>query len=266
MKNLFKMTGLAIALATTTGMATAADTIGFVDPAYVLQNHPVLLDATAKFDKFVKESQAKFADEDKKLAEENKALTAERNKINADAQKLQDEQKAVEASIKKKVAALEKEAPRLRSKDIQARQNAIQKEADAFQTKVAAIQKREADFAKKAEVFQKRADEFQKKIEQANKENGGVNPQEVQKQAVEEINTTIKEMAKSKGYTLILQPQVALYAEDESKDITEAVLDAIVKKHPEIKIEKPAEPAKAEETKPEAGEKATETKPEEAKK
>ncbi|MEG9475829.1 OmpH family outer membrane protein [Mannheimia bovis] len=264
MKKLFKMTGLTIALATATNMATAADTIGFVDPTYVLQNHPVLLDATAKFDKFVKESQEKFADEDKKLAEENKALTAERNKINTDAQKLQDEQKTVEASIKKKVAALEKEAPRLRSKDIQARQNAIQKEADAFQKKVEAIQKREADFAKKAEAFQKRADDFQKKIEQANKENGGINPQEVQKQAVDEVNATIKEIAKSKGYTLILQPQVALYAEDESKDITEAVLDAIVKKHPDIKIEKPAEAQPAVEKAPEA--KAEETKPEEAKK
>lgn len=264
MKKLFKMTGLTIALATATNMATAADTIGFVDPTYVLQNHPVLLDATAKFDKFVKESQEKFADEDKKLAEENKALTAERNKINTDAQKLQDEQKTVEASIKKKVAALEKEAPRLRSKDIQARQNAIQKEADAFQKKVEAIQKREADFAKKAEAFQKRADDFQKKIEQANKENGGINPQEVQKQAVDEVNATIKEIAKSKGYTLILQPQVALYAEDESKDITEAVLDAIVKKHPDIKIEKPTEAQPAVDKAPEA--KAEETKPEEAKK
>lgn len=253
------MTGLTIALTTATGIATAADTIGFVDPTYVLQNHPVLLDATAKFDKFVKESQEKFADEDKKLAEENKALTAEREKINADAQKLQDEQKSVEASIKKKVAALEKEAPRLRSKDIQARQTAIQKEADAFQGKVNALQKREADFAQKAEEFQKRADEFQKKIEQANKENGGINPQEAQKQAVDEVNATIKEIAKSKGYTLVLQPQVALYAEDESKDITEAVLDAIVKKHPEIKLEKPVEAQPA-------TDKANETKPEEAKK
>ncbi|HDL5520931.1 TPA: OmpH family outer membrane protein [Mannheimia haemolytica] len=263
MKKLFKMTGLAVALASTTGIANAADTIGFVDPSYVLQNHPVLLDASAKFDKFMKESQEKFAADEKKLADENKTLTAERNKINEDAQKLQNEQKNVEASIKKKVAALEKDAPRLRSKEIQARQNAIQKEANAFQAKVTAIQKREADFAKKAEAFQKRADEFQKRIEQANKENGGINPQEAQKQAVDEVNVTIKEIAKSKGYTLVLQPQVALYAEDEGKDITEAVLDAIVKKHPEIKIEKPAteaQPATEKETK------AEETKPEEAKK
>lgn len=266
MKKLFKMAALTTALASAAGMANAADTIGFVDPTYVLQNHPVLLDASAKFEKFMQESQAKFAEEDKKLAEENKKLTAERNKINEDAQKLQNEQKNVEASIKKKVAALEKEAPRLRAKEIQARQNAIQKEADTFQNKVAAIQKREADFAKKAEAFQKRADEFQQKIEQANKENGGLNPQEAQKQAVEEVNVTIKEIAKAKGYTLVLQPQVALYAEDEGKDITEAVLEAIVKKHPEIKLEKPATPAaEAQPTQP-AEAKAEESKPEEVKK
>lgn len=33
MKKLFKMTGLAVALASTTGIANAADTIGFVDQA-----------------------------------------------------------------------------------------------------------------------------------------------------------------------------------------------------------------------------------------
>ncbi|VEI45222.1 outer membrane protein [Actinobacillus equuli] len=48
-----------------------------------------------------------------------------------------------------------------------------------------------------------------------------MDPQTVQKQVVEEINTTIKEVAKSKGYTLVFPPSVALYAEDESKDITE---------------------------------------------
>ena len=69
---------------------------------------------------------------------------------------------------------------------------------------------------------------------------------------------------RSKGYTLVLQPQVALYAEDESKDITEVVLEAIVKKHPDIKIEKPAEAQPAVEKAPET--KAEEAKQEEAKK
>ena len=133
-----------------------------------------------------------------------------------------------------------------------------------FQNKVEALQKREAAFAKKAEAFQQKAEAFQKKIEDANKNSGGLNPQEAQKQAVDEINVTIKEVAKAKGYTLVLQPQVALYAEDESKDITEAVLDAIKAKHPEIKLPEPkaeeqpaAEaPKAAEEAKPQATEEA----------
>ena len=118
---------------------------------------------------------------------------------------------------------------------------------------MAAIQKREQEFAKKAEDFQKRADAFQQKIEDANKNSGGLNPQEAQKTAIDEVNATIKEVAKAKGYTLILQPQIALYAEDESKDITEAVLDAIKAKHPEIKLpEAPkVDATKTEQTKPE---------------
>ena len=75
------------------------------------------------------------------------------------------------------------------------------------------------------------------------------------------MNSTIKEVAKAKGYTLILQPQIALYAEDESKDITEAVLDAIKAKHPEIKLpEQKADAPKADAAKTE------QAKPEEAKK
>lgn len=251
------------ALLATSAMANAADTIGFVDPAYVMQNHPVLLDASIKFQQFMKDNEAKFADEDKSLAEENKKLTAERDKLNTDAKNLQKEQANVEATIKKDVAQLEKDAPRLRSKEIQARQAKIQSKAKAFENKVAAIQKREQDFAKKAEDFQKRADAFQQKIEDANKNMGGLNPQDAQKAAIEEVNATIKEVAKSKGYTLVLQPQVALYAEDEGKDITEAVLTAIKAKHPEIKLPEPkpeAQPAAAAETKTE------QAKPEEAKK
>ena len=84
MKKLFKINVLSALLATS-AVANAADTIGFVDPGYVMQNHPVLLDASIKFENFMKENQAKFADEDKKLAEENKKLTAERDALNIDA-------------------------------------------------------------------------------------------------------------------------------------------------------------------------------------
>lgn len=263
MKKLFKVAALSAAFMTA-GIAQAADTIGFADPGYILQNHPVLLDAAAKFDAFMKSNETQFAEEDKKLAEENKALTAERAGIEADAKKLKAEQGNLEASLKKQVAQLEKDAPRLRAKEIQARQDKIMASQKGFQNKVEALQKREAAFAKKAEAFQQKAEAFQKKIEDANKNSGGLNPQEAQKQAVDEINVTIKEVAKAKGYTLVLQPQVALYAEDESKDITEAVLDAIKAKHPEIKLTEPkaeeqpaAEaPKAAEEAKPQATEEA----------
>ena len=242
MKKLFKVAALSAAFMTA-GIAQAADTIGFADPGYILQNHPVLLDAAAKFDAFMKSNETQFAEEDKKLAEENKALTAERAGIEADAKKLKAEQGNLEASLKKQVAQLEKDAPRLRAKEIQARQDKIMASQKGFQNKVEALQK---------------------KIEDANKNSGGLNPQEAQKQAVDEINVTIKEVAKAKGYTLVLQPQVALYAEDESKDITEAVLDAIKAKHPEIKLPEPkaeeqpaAEaPKAAEEAKPQATEEA----------
>lgn len=273
MKKLFKTAAIGATLATA-GFAQAADTIGFVDPNYLMQNHPVAIDAAQKFEKFMKEGQSKFADEDKALSEENKALTAERDKIESDAKKLQTEQNRVEASLKKKSAALEKEAPRLRSRDIQARQKAIESEYKKFQNKVTALQKREADFAKKAEEFQKKADAFQEKLNKAQQEAGGRDPNSIQKQVVDEINATIKEVAKSKGYTLVLPPSVALYAEDESKDITDVVLDALKAKHPDIKIEQPApkadaqQPAenKAADEKPADASKAEEPKPEEAKK
>ncbi|MCK3656885.1 hypothetical protein A4G19_14555 [Pasteurellaceae bacterium Macca] len=243
MKNLFKIATLSAAFATA-GFATAADNLGFADANFLLQNHPVVIDASHKFEKFMKESQAKFAAEDKALTKENEALVAERNKLESDAKKLGEEQKKVEASMKNKIAALEKEAPRLRSGDIKKRQDAINAEAKAFQNKVTAIQKREEAFKKKADAFQKKATAFQNKINQEQQAAGGVDPATLQKQAIEEVNAAIKEIAKAKGYTLVLQPGIALYAEDESKDITNAVLDALKAKHPEIKIE----PAKSEKT------------------
>ena len=47
MKKLFKVAALSAAFMTA-GIAQAADTIGFADPGYILQNHPVLLDAAMK--------------------------------------------------------------------------------------------------------------------------------------------------------------------------------------------------------------------------
>ena len=222
MKNLFKVTTVAAILALSYN-ANASEKIGFADPGYLLQNHPAMLEASAKFEQFMKETEQKFADESNKLAEEEKSLVTERNKIEEDAQKLQKEQGTLEASLKKKVAALEKDAPRLRAKEIQARQDAINAEQKSFQNKVVAIQKRESEFTKKAEEFQKKAAIFQEKLAKE-QQNSGIDPNEVQKKAVDDINSAIKTLAETKGYTLVLSPTVALYAKDEKADITEEVL------------------------------------------
>ncbi|KAE9540233.1 OmpH family outer membrane protein [Ursidibacter maritimus] len=253
MKNLFKITTIATILALS-HTANANEKIGFADPGYLLQNHPAMVEASAKFEQFMKETEKKFADEGKKLETEEKALLAERNKIEEDAKKLQKEQGTLEASLKKKVAALEKDAPRLRAKEIQARQDAINAEQKVFQNKVAAIQKREGEFAKKAEAFQKKAAEFQEKVAKEQQVNG-LDPNEVQKKAVDEINTAIKKLAETKGYTLVLSPTVALYAKDEKADITEEVLSAlkanVATKATETKEEPKKEEAPVEEKKAE---------------
>ncbi|MGX2968563.1 OmpH family outer membrane protein [Ursidibacter sp. B-7004-1] len=244
MKNLFKITTVAAILALS-NTANANDRIGFADPGYLLQNHPAMVEASAKFEQFMKETEKKFADEGKKLEDEDKALVAERNKIEEDAQKLQKEQGTLEASLKKKVAALEKDAPRLRAKEIQSRQNAINAEQKAFQNKVENLQKRESEFTKKAEAFQKKAVAFQEKLAKE-QQNSGIDPNEIQKKAVEEINVAIKTLAESKGYTLVLSPAVALYAKDEKADITEEVLTVLKANNSEKATEINQEEKKAE--------------------
>ncbi|KMK51383.1 membrane protein [[Actinobacillus] muris] len=261
MKKLFKLAAVAAALAFSANAANANDKIGFADPGYLMQNHPWMVAANEKMTQFMKESEAKFADEDKKLQDEEKALLAERKKLEDDAKKLQKEQSSVEASLKKKVEALEKEAPRLRSKEIQARQDKINAEHKAFQNKVAAIQKREAEFGKKAEAFQKKITAFQEKIAKEQQSSAGFDPNEVQKQVVEEINQTIKTVAESKGYTLVFSPAMALYAKDEKADITEDVLAAL-KANAKPLPEKAADAPKTEEK----AEASADAKPEEAKK
>lgn len=256
MKNIFKIATLTTAL-TFASVAKANDNIGFADADYLFQNHPLILAEEAKIAKFMQENQQKFAEEDKKLR-------AEGEKLQADAKKLEQEMKSVEASLKKKVAALEKEAPRLRSKDIQSRQQAIESEQKAFQNKVVAFQKREDEFKKKIAAFQA-------KIEKASKATNGASPEEIQKKAVDQINETIKEVAKAKGYTLIMPPSLLLYAADESKDATNEILAILKSKNPDVVLPEPAkaeapkaDAPKAEEAKPEAP-KTEEAKPAEAK-
>ncbi|QIM62804.1 hypothetical protein A1D29_05580 [Pasteurellaceae bacterium Orientalotternb1] len=242
MKNVFKLAAIAAAFTFPATLANANDKIAFADPNFLLQNHPEMVIASQKIEKAVQEAKNKFADEEKKLTEEDKALSDEFQKIEEDAQKLKKEQDALEASLKKKVAALDKDAPRLRSKEIQARQNAIQNEQKTFQKKVDAIQKREADFRKKADAFQDKVAQFQQKLEQ--EQNAmNIDTTEIQKKAVEDVNVAIKAVAESKGYTLVLIPSVALYAKDETANITEEVLSSL-KANVKVAEEKPAEQAK----------------------
>lgn len=224
MKNLFKLTALAVTLSFTSNLANANEKIGFADTGYLLKNHPTVVEANQKLESALKEIEQKFAPENQKLVDEEKSLINERNKIEADAQKLLKEQNEMEVSLKKKSAALEKDAPKLRSKEIQARQDAINKEYKAFQNKVSAIQKRESDLNAQIEALQNKIKTFQEKIA---KEEQGLNiadPNEVQKVAITDINNAIKLLAEQKGYTLILSPTVAFYAKDEKADITEEVL------------------------------------------
>lgn len=250
MKNVFKLAAIATAFTFSANMANADDKIAFADPGYLLQNHPAMVAAAEKIEKMAVEVRGKFADEEKKLSAEDKALNAEFQKIESDAKKLQQEQAGVEASLKKKVAALEKEAPRLRSKEIQARQAVIQNEQKAFQNKVAAIQKREADFKKKANAFQKKVAALQEKMQKAQPE-GKIDTAEIQKKAVSDIDLAIKTVAAAKGYTLVLPTTVALYAKDETADITNDILAEVKAKQPVAPVAeeaKPTEPAKTEET------------------
>lgn len=257
MKNLFKLVAVASAFTFSANMANATDKIGFADPGYLLQNHPQMVIAAERIEKMMQETRSKFASEEKKLAAEDKALTEELKKIESDAKKLQQEQNGVEASLKKKIAALEKEAPRLRSKEIQARQTAIQNEQKAFQNKVAAIQKREAAFRKKADAFQKKVNALQDKMQKAQPENA-FDTAEIQKKAVDDINAAIKVVADAKGYTIVL-PAAALYAKDESANITSDILAEIKAKQPSVDNKTAVENKPAPEVKPAEAEKPTAT-------
>lgn len=227
MKNLFKLTTLATAFVLSANSALANDKIGFADPNYLLQNHPVMVEAAKKIEQLALDIKNKYADEEKKLKAEDAALTEEYKKIEADFKKFQQDQVVVEASLKKKIEALEKEAPRLRAKEIQARQKAINNEQNAFQAKFVALQNREAEFYKKTEAFQKKATEFQQKVEKEQK-NTGIDANAIQQQALNDINNAIKKVADAKGYTVVFPPSAALYAKDEKNaDLTDSILSEL---------------------------------------
>lgn len=282
MKNVFKIAALSSALALGASIAQASDKLAFVDAGFLMQNHPLAIEAEEKFTKFMKENQAKFEDENKALVEEeqklvtenqrltdkNKALETEFKKFAEEGQKFEKDSKALEAAAKAKMAELDKNT-RLstkqkqaeldkvigkRSKELQARGASLQKRQNELNAKAKPFEAEGAAFQKKVEAFEKKRKAFEEKVAAANKEAGGFEPQEVQKKIVENINETIKKVAQDKGYTIVFPMTSApLYVVDEKVDITEEVLVSMGGKLPE--------PVKADEAN--ANEKAA--KPEEAK-
>lgn len=279
MKNLFKVAALTSALALNANFVHANDKLAFVDAGFLMQNHPLAIEAEEKFAKFMKDNQAKFEDENKALVEEeqklvaenqkltdkNKALEAEFKKFAEDGQKFEKDSKALEATAKAKMAELDKNT-RLstkqkqaeldkvigkRSKELQARGAALQKRQNELNAKAKPFETEGAAFQKKVEEFEQKRKAFEEKVNAANKEVNGLEPQEVQKKIIENINDTIKKVAKDKGYTIVFPMTTApVYVVDEKVDITEEVLVAMGGKLPE--------PLKS-------GEKTTEIKTEEAK-
>ncbi len=95
MKKAVKLTALSLGLALSSSFAMAAENIAFVDPAYVIQNHPDR-EAVAK-------------------------------KLEAEFKGTSDKLQANKKKIDGKIEALQKEAPKLRSADIKKREDEINK-------------------------------------------------------------------------------------------------------------------------------------------
>lgn len=95
MKKAVKLTALSLGLALSSSFAMAVENIAFVDPAYIIQNHPDR-EAVAK-----------------KLEAEFKGTS----------EKLQANKKKIDG----KIEALQQEAPKLRSADIKKREDEINK-------------------------------------------------------------------------------------------------------------------------------------------
>lgn len=130
--------------------------------------------------------------------------------IKADQAALEKEEKA----ILNKFEALKKEAPKLRSADIKKREDAINADRKAFDKKVAA--------------FERKVAEAENKMRQAIYTN---------------IQQSINEVAKNKGYTLVLDAGSVLYTQNEANDLTNDVYKVITGQK-----EKAAEQPKAEPT------------------
>lgn len=65
MKNVFKLASITAALALISGVVNASDNIAYVNPNYLMQNHPLLTDPNSEFVKEAKAVESTFAEEEK---------------------------------------------------------------------------------------------------------------------------------------------------------------------------------------------------------
>lgn len=187
MKNIAKVTALALGIALASGYASAEEKIAFINAGYIFQHHP---DRQAVADKL----DAEF----KPVAE----------KLAASKKEVDDKIAAARKKVEAKVAALEKDAPRLRQADIQKRQEAISKLGAA----------EDAELQKLMQEQDKKVQEFQAQNEKRQAEERG--------KLLDSIQTATNNLAKAKGYTYVLDANSVVFAV-EGKDITEEVLKSI---------------------------------------
>lgn len=187
MKNIAKVTVLALGIALASGYASAEEKIAFINAGYIFQHHP---DRQAVADKL----DAEF----KPVAE----------KLAASKKEVDDKIAAARKKVEAKVAALEKDAPRLRQADIQKRQEEINKLGAA----------EDAELQKLMQEQDKKVQEFQAQNEKRQAEERG--------KLLDSIQTATNNLAKAKGYTYVLDANSVVFAV-EGKDITEEVLKSI---------------------------------------
>ena len=187
MKNIVKVTALALGIALASGYAAAEEKIAFINAGYIFQHHP---DRQAVADKL----DAEF----KPVAE----------KLAASKKEVDDKIAAARKKVEAKVAALEKDAPRLRQADIQKRQEEINKLGAA----------EDAELQKLMQEQDKKVQEFQAQNEKRQAEERG--------KLLDSIQTATNNLAKAKGYTYVLDANSVVFAV-EGKDITEEVLKSI---------------------------------------
>ena len=187
MKNIAKVTALALGIALASGYASAEEKIAFINAGYIFQHHP---DRQAVADKL----DAEF----KPVAE----------KLAASKKEVDDKIAAARKKVDAKGAALEKDEPRLRQADIQERQEEINKLGAA----------EDAELQKLMQEQDKKVQEFQAQNEKRQAEERG--------KLLDSIQTATNNLAKAKGYTYVLDANSVVFAV-EGKDITEEVLKSI---------------------------------------